>query len=187
MTKMGYIYLYYGTGGGKTTSALGLALRSIGHKHRVVVVQFMKWSEETGEFKIKDMLQGYFEIRQFGKPGWLRLGMEEPKRETLDLKTREPSERDREAAREGLKYAENVLKEDKTNLLILDEICLAAYSGLLTVSEILKLLDRIPEKMIVVLTGRYAPQELLDRADFVNRIEEVKAPKEFVNEKGIQY
>lgn len=179
--------MYYGTGGGKTTSALGLALRSVGHKNRVVVVQFMKWYEETGEYKIKDMLHGYYEIRQFGKPGWLRLGKEEPRAEMLDLKIREPAERDREAAYEGLKYAENVLKEGKTDLLILDEICLAAYSGLLKVTDVLKLLDRISKKTNVVLTGRYAPQELLDRADFVNRIEEIKAPKEFVNEKGIQY
>ena len=59
---LGYIYLYTGTGGGKTTNALGLALRSVGHGHKVVIIQFMKWWKNTGEYKIRKKLQPYYEI-----------------------------------------------------------------------------------------------------------------------------
>ena len=65
MTRMGHIYLYVGTGAGKTTNALGLALRSVGHKHKVIIIQFMKWWKNIGEFKIQKMLAPYYEIYQF--------------------------------------------------------------------------------------------------------------------------
>jgi len=63
---MGYIYLYTGTGAGKTTNALGLALRSMGHERKVVIIQFLKWRKDIGEYKIKDKLRHYYEIYQFG-------------------------------------------------------------------------------------------------------------------------
>jgi cob(I)alamin adenosyltransferase len=184
--KTGHIYLYYGTGGGKTTNALGLALRSVGHRHKVVVIQFMKWYQETGEYKIKDMISDYYEIRQFGRPGWLKLGEENSKIKSEFL-TRQPSEEDQEAAQKGLEFAQQKLKEGQTDLLILDELCLAVKSDLLTLSSVLSLLDNIPAKTTVVLTGRYASKELIDKADFVNEIVEIKSPKKFVTDKGIQY
>ena len=186
MIKTGYIYLYYGTGGGKTTNALGLAFRSVGHRHKVVVVQFMKWHKETGEYKIRDMISDFYEIHQFGRPGWLKLGKEDSIVESAFL-TREPSEEDKKAAREGLDFAQRKLREGQTDLLILDELCLAVKSELLTVSSVLDILEIIPEKTTVVLTGRYASKELIDRADFVNEIVEIKAPIKFVTDEGIQY
>ena len=64
------IYLYTGEGAGKTTNALGLALRSVGHKHKVIIIQFLKWWKNTGEFKIARKLVPYYRIYQFGRRGW---------------------------------------------------------------------------------------------------------------------
>src|SRR4030067_125930 len=105
---MGYIYLYTGTGGGKTANALGLALRSVGHNKKVVIIQFFKWRKDIGEYMIKDKLGSLYEIN------------------------------------------------------------LAVYWKLLEVKEVLELLNNVPEETTVVMTGRYAPQELIDKADFVN-------------------
>jgi cob(I)alamin adenosyltransferase len=170
---MGYIYLYTGTGAGKTTNALGLALRSIGHKRKVIIIQFLKWWKKTGEYKIRKMLAPYYEIYQFGRKGWHGLN-------NLD-------ERDKKMAHKALKFAVKIVKEKKPHLLVLDEINLALYCKLLDVKEVLEFLDKIPKRTDVVLTGRYAPKELIDRAEFVNEIVDIKAPKEFITTKGIQY
>ena len=108
---MGHIYLYTGTGGGKTVNALGLALRSVGHEHKVVIIQFLKWWKNTGEYKIREKLQPYYQIYQFGRYGWKGL-------DNL-------GEEDRRLTKEGLEFAKKVVKEKKTHLLILDEINLA--------------------------------------------------------------
>lgn len=64
------VYLYTGSGAGKTTNALGVALRTVGHEKRAVVIQFMKWRKDTGEYKVRKKLQPYYEIYQFGRKGW---------------------------------------------------------------------------------------------------------------------
>jgi cob(I)alamin adenosyltransferase len=170
---MGYIYLYTGTGAGKTTNALGLALRSVGHKRRVVIIQFLKWWRKTGEYKIRNMLSPYYEIYQFGRKGWHGLS--------------NLGEEDKKLAQKALKFAKKIVKEKKPHLLVLDEINLALYCKLLEVKDVLELLDKIPKKTDVVLTGRFAPKELLERADFVNEIVDIKSPKDMVTTKGIQY
>jgi len=80
-----------------------------------------------------------------------------------------------------------IVREKKPHLLVLDEINLALYCGLLTVEEVFELLDSVPKKTDVVLTGRFASKELMDRADFVNEIIDVKHPEKIVTTKGIQY
>ena len=170
---LGYIYLYTGTGAGKTTNALGLALRSIGHKHKVVIIQFLKWWKNTGEYKIRKMLAPYYEIYQFGRKGWHGLS--------------NLGEEDKKLAEKALKFAEKIVREKKPHLLVLDEINLALHCKLLDVKEVLEFLDRIPKRTDVVLTGRYAPKELIDRAEFVNEIVDIKHPAEMVTTKGIQY
>ncbi len=184
---MGYIYLYTGTGGGKTTNALGLALRSIGHKRKVVIIQFLKWKKDIGEYKIKDKLKPYYEIYQFGRPVWLG-----EKKTTVSFGGEEFEvegfkDQDRELMRKGLEFAKKVLKEKKPHLFVLDEINLALYWKLLDVKDVLDLLDNLPKRTDVVLTGRYAPKELMEKADFINVIKDVKAPKKFKLTKGIQY
>jgi cob(I)alamin adenosyltransferase len=119
------------------------------------------------------MLSPYYEIYQFGRKGWHGLS--------------NLGEEDKKLAQKALKFAEKIVEEKRPHLLVLDEINLALYCKLLEVKEVLELLDKIPKKTDVVLTGRFAPKELLDRADFVNEIVDIKSPKEMVTTKGIQY
>jgi len=170
---MGYVYLYTGMGAGKTTNALGLALRSVGHKRKVVIIQFLKWWKNTGEYKIRKMLAPYYEIYQFGRKGWHGLS--------------NLGEEDKELAHNALRFAEKIVKEKKPHLLVLDEVNLALHCKLLDVKEVLKFLDKMPRKTDVVLTGRFAPIELVKRAEFVNEIIAIKYPKEMVTTRGIQY
>ena len=170
---MGYIYLYTGIGAGKTANALGLALRSVGHKHKVIIIQFLKWWKNTGEYKIRKILAPYYEIYQFGREGWHGLN--------------NLGEEDKELARKALEFAKKIVKEKKPHLLVLDEVNMALHCKLLDLKEVLEFLDRLPKKTDVVLTGRFAPIELVRRAEFVNEIIDVKHPKEMVTTKGIQY
>ncbi len=185
---MGHVYLFYGTGAGKTTNALGLALRSVGHERRVVIAQFLKWWTETGEYKIRERLRPYYEIRQFGRPGWIcqEAAGGEVSLGGVSLAVREIDEPDKEMAREGMEFARQALIE-KPGLLVLDEICLAAHMKIIAVEDILGLLRDIPEETDVVLTGRFAPKELIERADFVNEIVSRKAPEKLVTTRGIQF
>lgn len=169
---MGKIFLYTGTGAGKTTNAIGLAVRAVGHGLKVVIIQFMKGWRNTGEYLIAERLQPEYEIHLVGREGW------------VDLKN--PSEEDKEMARKGISLAREKLME-KPAILVLDEVNLAAFIGLISVEEVLKLLDEVTEETDVVLTGRYAPPELINRADFVNMIVDVKSPKELYTKIGITH
>jgi len=177
------VYLWTGEGGGKTTNALGLALRALGHNQKVVVIQFLKWWKETGEYKFK---HPNYTIIQFGREGW----------HGFDNLTEE----DKELAFHGLarasaetwRHARIFLSEETINcraphLLILDEINLAVHLGLLSEKYVIDFLDSVPEKTTIIMTGRYATQALIDRADFVNEIVEIKSSKEMVCTRGIQY
>ncbi len=183
---MGYVYLYYGTGGGKTANALGLALRSVGHEKRVVIIQFLKWRRDIGEYLIRKKLAPFYEIYQFGREAWL--GTEEKYEEYAGEKFEVETfnRADKELARRALDFAAEVLKQ-KPHLLVLDEIGLASSWGLLSVEDVIDLLDRIPTETTVVLTGRLAPKELIDRAEFVNIVQEIKMPDHFELTEGIQY
>jgi cob(I)alamin adenosyltransferase len=187
---MGHVYLYYGTGGGKTAASLGLALRSLGHGHRVVVVQFLKYWKKTGEYKAAKILAPLYEIRQFGKPGWIKTGKAGKDVDVGGFKAslRSAADEDKAAAKKAMKYAERVITgKHPPELIILDEVCLASYMGIIESGDVISLLDKLPMGTDAVLTGRYAPQALIDRADFVNEVREVKAPKSFVSTMGIQY
>jgi cob(I)alamin adenosyltransferase len=184
---MGYVYLYYGTGGGKTANALGLALRSVGHGKSVVIIQFFKWRKDIGEYLIKDRLAPNYEIYQFGREAWLG---EEAKTEEFSgekFSVECVKSRDKELARKALDFARKIMKEKKPHLLVLDEIALAAYWEMLSVKDVLELLENVPEETTVVMTGRLAPKELADRADFVNVVQQVKMPRDFKLTEGIQY
>jgi|OpeIllAssembly_1097287.scaffolds.fasta_scaffold22271_2 cob(I)alamin adenosyltransferase len=186
MNKMGYVYLYVGTGGGKTANALGLALRSVGHKKRVVIIQFFKWKKDIGEVLVKDKLKPYYEIYQFGREVWLGEKGQTAEFGGERFNVEAVKNRDKELAKEGLDFAVQVL-EKKPHLLVLDEINLATQWRLLDVKDVLKLLSNVPAETTIVMTGRLAPKELVDRADFVNVVQEVKMPKHFELTEGIQY
>lgn len=119
------------------------------------------------------MFTSYYEIYQFGRKGWIGLGNLE--------------DEDRKLTQKALKFAKNIMTKKKPGLLVLDEINLALHCQLLNNKNVLDFLDEIPKTTDVVLTGRYAPKELLDRADLVNEIRDIKYPEELVTTKGIQY
>jgi len=168
------IYLFTGNGGGKTIAALGLALRSIGHKHKVVVIQFMKGRKDIGEYKAAKRLSPWLKLYQFGRKGFVNL--------------RHPAEEDKKLAKAGFEFAKKVLRR-KPNLLILDEINLAIAIRLLNLKEVLEFLKGIPKSMDVVLTGRRASRRLYQFANGVSVIKKVKHvfDKGISARKGIEY
>ena len=170
------IYVFTGEGAGKTTNALGLALRSIGHKHKVIIIQFLKWWQETGEVKIAKKLFPYYKIYQFGRKGWKGF--------------KNLTEEDKKLAHKALKFAEEITKKEKPDLLVLDEMNLVIYLKLLTTEEIissLKRIQRIKKDIDIIITGRYASKTLVDFSDFANKISIIKMPKKLIAKKGIQY
>ena len=114
--KNGTVYLWTGIGAGKTTSALGVALRHVAHRKKVIIIQFMKGRKDIGEYMIRNKLKPYYEIHQFGTKKFVNL--------------KKPSKLDKKYAEQGLAYAFKALKK-KPKLIILDEINLAAAIGLL--------------------------------------------------------
>jgi len=171
-----FVHVYTGDCGGKTTSALGLCLRAVGQGYRVAVIQFMKGRKDIGEYKVRKRLAPFYEIKQFGRPGWVDL--------------RNPSKKDIALAHEGLEYARKLVKgKRKPDVLVLDEINIATAYGLLDVNEVLRFLDEVPENTWVVLTGRRAPAQFINRADYVTDFVEVKHPfaKGVPAHKGIEY
>jgi cob(I)alamin adenosyltransferase len=157
----GTIQVYTGNGKGKTTAALGLALRACGHGYRVLMIQFMKGSAEYGEVTISEHIPG-FTLIQSGLPTFVEKG--------------NPSEEDLRLAREGLGLARRAVREASCDLLILDEINVAADYCLVAVKDVLEIIEARPQGMEVVLTGRYAPKEFMDAADLVTEMTEVKHP-----------
>lgn len=172
--KRGSVHLYTGEGEGKTVTAFGRALRAVGHGYKVVVIQFMKGRRDVGEYKVAKRLAPELEIYQFGREEFVNLA--------------NPEAVDVELANEALNFAREVLKK-KPKLLVLDEINLATAIGLLKLEDVLKLLDEVPSSTVVILTGRRASRELIDRADLVTIMKEVKHPMEkgVPARKGIEY
>jgi cob(I)alamin adenosyltransferase len=167
------IYLWTGDGAGKTTSALGVALRCAGHGMKTIVVQFMKGRKDIGEYKIMKKLKPYYQIYQFGKKEFIK-------------PISKPSKKDKELAAKGLKFAREVAKK-KPRLLILDEINLACAIGLVDIDDVIDLVKHCSKYTIVYLTGRRAPSKLKKIADFVNEIKLLKSPRKYPVRKGIEY
>lgn len=168
---LGEVHLITGDGAGKSTSAYGVAMRALGHGLKVIVIQFMKGRKNIGEYKVQRKLKDY-EVRQFGRAGWVNL--------------KHPSEKDKELARHGMAYAHAALKK-KPFLLILDEINLACAIGLLSQEEVVKFLNSVPASTYVYLIGRRAPKKLVQRADFVTLVKNIKEMKQIKARTGIEY
>lgn len=162
--KHARVHLYTGDGEGKTTTALGLALRALGHNHRVAVVQFMKSNKKGGEFKFMKKLSKKYEIHQFGREGTAHLSR--------------PENVDYVLADEGIKFTEKVMKRNtnKPKLLVLDEINLAVALGLIKANRVINLLNKAPGDMTVILTGRRAPKKIVKCADLITNMRMIKHP-----------
>ncbi len=173
--KHARIHVYTGDGEGKTTTALGLALRAVGHKHKVVVVQFLKGRKYVEEYKVRELLRPYYEIYQFGRAGF------------IDLEN--PTEEDSIGAVRAFEFAKKIAREKKPDLLVLDEINLAMHARLIDVDEVVKWLENLPKEITVVLTGRNAPSKIINMADLVTLMKKVKHPYDrgMPAENGVEY
>lgn len=157
MLDKGYIQVYTGNGKGKTTAALGVALRAVCAGNRVFMGQFMK-GQNYSELKAPEYLPG-LHIEQFGDPNFCK---------------GEPSQSDYENAAKGLERLKEVLPGGEYDLVIMDEINTAMFFKILKVDAVLELLELKPEKVEVIMTGRYAPEEIIERADLVTEMKEIK-------------
>jgi cob(I)alamin adenosyltransferase len=156
----GYIQVYTGNGKGKTTAALGLAVRAAGHGLHTVILQFMKGWIDYGELEGVKMLAPHVEVHQAGRDTFVN--------------RKNPDPEDTRLAREGWELAKKVILEGKADIVVLDEINCAIDFGLLPLEEVIGVLKRKPDGMELVLTGRGAPQELIEFADLVTEMREVK-------------
>lgn len=159
--EKGLIIVHTGNGKGKTTAALGMVLRSLGHGYQVAIVQFIKGAWEPAEKQVFSLWQDQLAFHAMGEGfTW----------ETQDR------DRDIQAAKAAWEKALTYINNPEFRLVLLDEINIALKMGYLTVEEVLQGLDRKPEDSHVILTGRGAPQALVDRADLVTEMTLVKHP-----------
>lgn len=159
--QRGLTQVYTGDGKGKTTAALGLALRASGHGLRVLIIQFMKGWPNYGELRAVKHLPGV-ELRQFGRA------------EFVDRNNPDPA--DIRMAHDALRAGAEAMARDECDILILDEINVALDFGLITLDEVMRLLDAKPPTMELVLTGRNAHPEIIRRADLVTEMLDIKHP-----------
>ncbi|MCK5560935.1 MAG: cob(I)yrinic acid a,c-diamide adenosyltransferase [Thermoplasmata archaeon] len=157
----GLVQVYTGTGKGKTTAALGLALRAVGKGLKVYMIQFMKGDIEYGEITTAKKMEN-FEIIQIGRP------------EFVDKSN--PAEIDIELANKALEHAKEIITGGDYDIVILDEINVALDWKLIELEKVIDLIKSKPEHIELVLTGRYAPQEIIEVADLVTEMQEIKHP-----------
>jgi cob(I)alamin adenosyltransferase len=156
----GRIHVYTGNGKGKTTAALGLALRAAGHGFRTYIGQFLK-GQRYGELEACRRLLPLITIEQFGRRGFVHI-------------TESPDDEDVALAEKGLEKCREAVLSGRYRIVILDEINIAVDLKLLSEDRVLDLLDKKPEDVEIVLTGRYAPKSFLRRADLVTEMKEIK-------------
>jgi len=154
----GYIHLYTGNGKGKTTAAFGLVLRAIGAGKKVFFAQFVKGIPYSEIVAVEKFLPD-IQLKQFGLDCFIK---------------NKPTEIDIQAAKKGLEEVSKIISENKFDIVVLDEACIALYYNLFSINELIAVLKQKPEEMEIILTGRYAPQELIDFCDLVTEMKEIK-------------
>ena len=153
-----YIHVYTGDGKGKTTASLGLILRAVGAGWRILLGQFLKHGEFS-EIKALKKLGEQVTIRQYGSGRFIK---------------GRPSEKEIEMAMAGLSEIMQVMEEGKYDLIVLDEINVAVHFGLIPLKSLMSLLERRPQDVELILTGRWAPKEIIERADLVTEVRMIK-------------
>ncbi len=153
----GYIHLYTGNGKGKTTAAIGLAVRAAGAGKKTFIAQFVKGMHYSELESLKRFPE--IEIHQFGLDCFI---------------VNEPTQKDIDAARHGLNTVSAIISNKQYDVIILDEVCIALYYKLFSMEEFLDVLKLKPDETEIVMTGRYATQQLMDVADLVTEMKEVK-------------
>lgn len=152
------LQIYTGNGKGKTTAAIGLAIRFLGHTKRVCLIQFMKKNFSYGEIKFLQQIEN-IDVFQFGTP------------DLIDKKN--PKEIDFQEADKGIAKAKKILEDAKYDLVILDELNVALDFGLLNLEKVIPIIKKY-KNIELVITGRYARPELIELADLVTEMKEIK-------------
>ncbi len=176
MPDLGLIIVHTGNGKGKTTAALGMALRAAGHGLKTLMIQFIKGSMLYGELDAAKRLAPLFTLIPMGK-GFVR-----PDRGG-------PREEDVQAVREAWAFFLKEMESRDYYMIILDEITYAMHYGMLSAGDVVDALENRPDALNVVLTGRDAPEEIVEVADLVTEMREIKHPfqKGIVARKGIEF
>lgn len=156
----GLVLIYTGDGKGKTTAAIGQALRTIGHGHKVLVVQFMKGKKYGEVLAAEKYLGSHLTMVQSGLDSFVMKN--------------NPAPVDIELARQGLKLAKRALTSGEYQMIILDEINVALDFKLVPLDEVVEIIKTKPPSVDLVLTGRYAPPEVIELADMVSDVREIK-------------
>ena len=175
MNRKGLVLINTGSGKGKTTAAFGVALRALGQGFNVLVLQFMKGRANIGEIKALTDLDIPIEIKQFGRAVFFKSRACEP----IDIYL----------ATRGLAAYYEAVTSGRYDLIILDEIIMAIDFGLLKLEEVKKVIAKKPPELHLILTGRNAPAELIEMADLVTDMQEIKHPfsQGVAAQKGIEY
>jgi cob(I)alamin adenosyltransferase len=155
---MGYVQIYTGNGKGKTTAAIGLAVRALGAGWRVFFGQFLKTGRYS-EHTILSRFPGQLTVKTYGRDVFIR---------------GEPEDEDRRLAQQGIAELAEIVASGAYRLVVLDEANVAVHLGLITVEQIIDLVDKRAKGVELVITGRHADPRLLARADLVTEMQEVK-------------
>ncbi len=164
MGKDGLVIVYTGKGKGKTTAALGIALRAVGHNYKICMIQFIKGSWHYGEMTSSKRLEPEFELIAVGK-GFVGI---------IDDNT--PIEKHKKIADEALRLSREKIRSENYDIVILDEINYAINLGLVKLEDVLDIIKIKPPHVNLVLTGNYARDEIIDVADLVTEMKEIKHP-----------
>ena len=181
-SRRGLLIVYTGNGKGKTSAAMGAVLRALGHGWKVLVIQLFKgdWPVVYGEVEMGKRLAPQLEVLQLGKGFVKHMGDKKPFTEH------------QAAAKDALRTAKERIASGAYDLIVLDELIYAIdYAGvqLVSLEDVLELLDAKPPSLHLILTGRNAPQAIIDRADLVTEMREVKHPwqQKIPAQQGIDY
>ncbi len=169
----GYIQIYTGNGKGKTTAALGLTLRAVGAGKKVFFAQFVK-GQRYSEVKAIEQYLPNVQIKQYGLDCFIE---------------KNPTQADIDAARQGLQEVKEVIVSGKYDVVVLDEANIAVFYGLFSAQELIEVIKQKPIETEIIITGRYAAPELIEIADLVTEMKEIKHyyTKGVMARKGIEH
>jgi len=156
--EKGYIQVYTGNGKGKTTAAFGVALRAAGAGMKIFIAQFVKGMEYS-ELEAFKRFDDCVKIKQYGQGCFI---------------IKKPTLQDKEKAQQGLKEVKQALSSGYYDIIILDEANIAVYYDLFTINELLEVIDSRDFSVEIIVTGRYAHEKLIDKADLVTEMREIK-------------
>jgi len=174
--RKGLVIVYTGNGKGKTTAALGMVVRALGYDWRILMIQFIKGDWMYGELEGYKKLAPNFELKRMGR-GFVRI-----------MGDKRPIEEHIVAAKNALNYAKENLDKDY-DIIILDEINVAIKEGLLDLPDVIKVVQSRPSYLTMILTGRNAAKQIIELADLVTEMREIKHPfkKGMLAQPGIDY